>query len=336
MSFTVAIERIEAERVSVPYVIKRVIARGTETSAEVVQVSLTAKGRTGRGEAHGQLRYHATSDSIIADIERFRPLLQRGCSREALLTDMPAGPARNAIDCALWDLEAKLTGRSAEEIAGIAAKPVTTVYTISLGSVDEMAALAAVERHRPMLKVKLGRFEEDAARLRAVRKAAPKARLVADANEGWSLAQLKEIEPLALDLGVELIEQPLHADRDADLASFSSRVALCADESCQTRASLDHAMGRYAYVNIKLDKTGGLTEALALAREAKHRGFGVMVGCMSGTTLAMAPGFVVAQLCTFVDLDTPIYLPPEQRPELRYDGSLMNWAPQCLWGQPGE
>lgn len=336
MSSTFAVERIEAERVSIPYLIKRVIARGTEECAEVVQVSLTAKGRTGRGEAHGQLRYHATSDSIIADIERFRPLLQRGCSREQLLTAMPAGPARNAIDCALWDLEAKLTGRTAEEIAGIVAKPVTTVYTISLGPVDEMAALAAAERGRPLLKIKLGRFEDDAARMRAIRKAAPNAKLVADANEGWSLAQLKEIEPLAHDLGVELIEQPLHADRDHDLASFSSRVALCADESCQTRVSLDHAKGRYAYVNIKLDKTGGLTEALALAREAKQRGFGVMVGCMSGTTLAMAPGFLAAQLCTFVDLDSPIYLPPEQRPELRYEGSLMSWAPHRRWGQPQE
>ncbi len=330
------IEAVTARAVSVPYVIVRVIARGTETHARGIEVTLSAKGCTGRGEAHPTLRYAETDETVLAAIEAVRPQLLAGCSRADLLTAMKPGPARNAVDCAFFDLEAKIAGRRAEDIAGIGdLARVTTVYTLSLKSPAEMAALAAQECDRPFLKVKLGHYDDDRARLEGVRRAAPKAKLIVDANEGWTFEQTKEMAKVAADCGVVLLEQPMHASRDGALRGWQAPVIIGADESCHTRADLDHvAECGYDYVNIKLDKSGGLTEALALVAAARARGFGLMVGCMSGTTLAMAPGFLVAQACQFVDLDSPIYLPPEKAPEIAYDGSVIDWAPTRRWGAP--
>jgi L-alanine-DL-glutamate epimerase-like enolase superfamily enzyme len=331
------IETVTAQAVAVPYVVIRHIARGTETEARVVQVELTAGGQTGRGEAHPTLRYHETDDTIFAAVETARPHLQAGCTREDLLALMKPGPARNAVDCAFWDLEAKLAGKTAEEIAGCApVHTVTTVYTISIMSPAEMIELAVKERDRPFLKIKLGHFADDRARLEGIRRAAPNAKLIVDANEGWSFDELKVMAKVAEDCGVLMLEQPMHASRDEALRGFDCPIPIGADESVHTRADLDRVADRgYAFVNIKLDKSGGLTEALALAEAAKARGFGLMVGCMSGTTLAMAPGFLVAQGCHFVDLDSPIYLPPEASPEIAYDGSIVSWAPTRNWGKPG-
>jgi L-alanine-DL-glutamate epimerase-like enolase superfamily enzyme len=330
------IETVTAERVSVPYVIVRVIARGTESHARVIAVALSAQGHTGRGEAHPTLRYDETEETILAAIDAVRPHLLAGCSRDDLLKLMKPGPARNAIDCAFWDLEGKLTGTRAEDIAGLGdTHTVTTVYTLSLKPPAEMASLAAAERDRPLLKVKLGHYDDDRARLEGIRRAAPNAKLIVDANEGWSFEQTKTMADIAVDCGVVMLEQPMHASRDEALKGWKSPVPLGADESCHTRADLGRVRDRgYDYVNIKLDKTGGLTEALELAKAAKAQGFGLMVGCMSGTTLAMAPGFIVAQSCHFVDLDSPIYLPPEQSPEIAYDGSIVDWAPTRRWGSP--
>jgi L-alanine-DL-glutamate epimerase-like enolase superfamily enzyme len=328
------IERVSAYAVEVPYVIVRIIARGIETHARMVQVELSAGGHTGVGQAHPTLRYDETDETIFAAIDAIRPALAAGIGREALLTQMKPGPARNAVDCALWDLECKLSGRTAEALAGLEPmKPVTTVYTLSLTAPAEMAALAAQERDRPFLKVKLGHYADDRARLEGIRRAAPDSKLIVDANEGWSFDELKEMARIAADCGVVMLEQPVHASRDEVLAGYHSPVPIGADESCHTRADLQRVRERgYATVNIKLDKSGGLTEGLALAEEAKRMGFDVMVGCMSGTTLAMAPGYLIAQHCRYVDLDSPIYLPPEQAPEIQYDGSMVTWAPTRHWG----
>lgn len=334
---TIKIESVQARSHSVPYVLVRVIARGTESHARVVEVSLSAGGLTGRGEAHPTLRYDETEETILAAVDAVRPHLLAGCSRHDLLKLMQPGPARNAIDCAFWDLEAKLAGRRAEDIAGIGdMKTVTTVYTLSLQSPSEMMEIAAQERDRPLLKVKLGHFADDRARLEGIHRVAPNAKIIVDANEGWSFEELKEMAKVAANCGVVMLEQPMHASRDAALKGWKSPVPVGADESCHTRADLDRVVDRgYDFVNIKLDKSGGLTEALELAKAAKARGLGLMVGCMSGTTLAMAPGFLVAQSCHFVDLDSPIYLPPEVVPEIVYDGSTVAWAPTRRWGMPG-
>ncbi len=313
---SIKIDLITTRPVIIPYLSARVISRGSKMQARMVQVTLAAKGMIGRGEAHPTSRYDETEETIIAGVDSARRRLLAGCSRDELLTVMKPGPARNAIDCALWDLEAKLVGRSVEAIAGFGAlQPVETVYTLSLLSPVEMSEEAAREAHRPLLKVKLGHFEEDRARIEAVRRAAPGARLVVDANEGWNWEQTVEMAKVAADCGVLLIEQPVPVGADKILKGWISPVPIAADESCHTRADLDHAMDcGYGAINIKLDKSGGLTEALALAHAAKARGLAVMVGCMSGTTLAMAPGFVLAQVCEFVDLDAPIYLRPSSRP----------------------
>jgi L-alanine-DL-glutamate epimerase-like enolase superfamily enzyme len=332
----IRIESVDVRRKTVPYEIVRIIARGTETHARMVEVQLGARGQIGRGEAHASMRYGETDEGVVSAVERVQQNLKDGCGRLELLDLMPPGPARNAVDCALWDLEAKLTGKLADTTAGVdPIHSVTTVYTISLNSPEEMAAVAKQQQGRPLLKVKLGHFADDRARLEAVRRAAPAAQLIVDANEGWNFSQLKRMAPIAHDLGVVLLEQPLHAHRDAELVHYESPVTLCADESCHTRESLDVVATRYDYVNIKLDKTGGLTEALALARAAQAKGLGVMVGCMSGSTLSVAPGFLLAQICSFVDLDSPMYLPAEARPEVDYHGSRIDWSSWRKWGMPG-
>lgn len=330
------IDAVAARPVSVPFLIVRIIARGRKTHAELIEVTLTSGGVTGRGQCCPTDRYGETHDSVFAQIEAAKPALLKGCSRLELLDLMPPGAARNAVDCAMWDLEAKLTGRTADAIAELdPVKPVTTVYTLPLESPEAMAARALEQRDRPLIKIKLGHFADDRARLEGIRRNAPNATLVVDANEGWSLPELAEMAKVAADCNVAMIEQPIHATRDEAIIGFQSAIPIGADESLHTRADLDRVISRgYKVVNIKLDKTGGLTEALELAKAAKAKGLDVMVGCMSGMTLAMAPGYLIAQHCKFVDLDSPIYLPPEDAPNITYTGSVITWAPTRSWGIP--
>ena len=245
---------------------------------------------------------------------------------------MPPGAARNALDAAFWDLDAKRADRRVAELAGIGVlRPVVTAYTLSLDTPENMAAAAKVQRDRPLLKLKLT-GDGDVERVRAVRRAAPASRLIVDANEGWSERHLTEVMPVLAEFGVELIEQPLPAGADDALAHVPHPIPVCADESCHTRADLDRLAGKYDAVNIKLDKSGGLTEALALAAEARRRGFSVMVGCMIGTSLSMAPAMLVAQQATIVDLDAPLLLASDRAHGLRYDGSTLYPPEAALWG----
>jgi L-alanine-DL-glutamate epimerase-like enolase superfamily enzyme len=268
----------------------------------------------------------------VAAIEAERPVLRRGLDRGALQRAMPAGAARNALDCAYWDVKAKRAGRQVHELAGLGVPgPLTTAYTISLGSAAAMAAAAEQAAWRPLLKVKLG-GDDDGTRIGAVRRAAPRAQLIVDANEGWNLDNFKANLAACADAGVTLIEQPLPEGRDEALARIKHPVPVCADESVHDRASLDALTGKYDAVNIKLDKAGGLTEALALAAEAERRGFAVMVGCMVATSLAMAPAMLVAQRARWVDLDGPLLLASDRADGLRYEGSLVYPPDPVLWG----
>ncbi len=308
------------------------ISRGSKTEAVVVVVELSDGIRRGRGESVPYQRYGETPDGIVAAVEAMRPTLRRGLDRAALQRAMPAGAARNALDCAYWDVNAKQKGRRAQDLAGIAAvAPVTTAYTISLASAVQMAAAAEQAAWRPLLKVKLG-AGEDGGRIAAVRRAAPKADLIVDANEGWDADNLQHNLAACADAGVTLIEQPLPQARDQMLAQIKRPIPVCADESVHDRASLDALAGKYDAVNIKLDKAGGLTEALALAAEAKRRGFGIMVGSMVATSLAVAPAILVAQRARVVDLDGPLLLAADRADGLRYEGSVVYPSEPALWG----
>jgi L-alanine-DL-glutamate epimerase-like enolase superfamily enzyme len=327
------LEAITAETYRLPLEESRAISREVSTTADVVVVEAHAGGHVGRGEASPTARYTQTLAGLKVQIDLAAEEVIAGGSRAALQTLMPPGAARNAVDAALWDLEAKLSGRSVEAIAGLGEpRPVITAYTIPIKPPAEAGKVAERERHRPLIKVKLGRFEDDRPRLEAIRRGAPDATLIVDANEGWSLEQLQVMAPIARDLGVALIEQPLHADRDEVLAGMDVGIPLCADESCHTRESLDSVAGRYQFVNIKLDKTGGLTEALALAAAARERGLGLMVGCTHGTTLALAPAYLIARMCAFSDLDAPLFLAQREAHELVYEGSNVSWSGRRSWG----
>ena len=308
------------------------ISRGSKTEAVVVVAELSDGTHRGRGESVPYARYGETPDGIVAAIEAERPVLGRGLDRGALQRAMPAGAARNALDCAYWDVKAKRAGRQVHELAGLGVPgPLTTAYTISLGSAAAMAAAAEQAAWRPLLKVKLG-GDDDGTRIGAVRRAAPRAQLIVDANEGWNLDNFKANLAACADAGVTLIEQPLPEGRDEALARIKRPVPVCADESVHDRASLDALTGKYDVVNIKLDKAGGLTEALALAAEAERRGFAVMVGCMVATSLAMAPAMLVAQRARWVDLDGPLLLASDRADGLRYEGSLVYPPDPVLWG----
>ncbi|MFY9895896.1 MAG: N-acetyl-D-Glu racemase DgcA [Xanthobacteraceae bacterium] len=308
------------------------ISRGSKTEAVVVVAELSDGTHRGRGESVPYARYGETPDGIVAAIEAERPLLRRGLDRGALQRAMPAGAARNALDCAYWDVNAKRAGRRVHELGGLRVPgPLTTAYTISLGSAAAMAAAAEQAAWRPLLKVKLG-GDDDGTRIGAVRRAAPRAQLIVDANEGWNLDNFKANLAACADAGVTLIEQPLPEGRDEALARIKHPVPVCADESVHDRASLDALTGKYDAVNIKLDKAGGLTEALALAAEAERRGFTIMVGCMVATSLAMAPAMLVAQRARWVDLDGPLLLASDRAEGLRYEGSLVYPPDPVLWG----
>jgi L-alanine-DL-glutamate epimerase-like enolase superfamily enzyme len=278
-------------------------------------------------------RYGETVEGVAAAIEAMRPRIEGGLTREALQSAMPAGAARNAVDCALWDLDAKRSGIRAHVTAGLERWPaVTTAYTISLDTPEAMAAAVERAADRPILKIKLGAPDGDLVRIAAVRRAAPDATLIADANEGWTEENLSEHFAACADAGFALVEQPLPAKGDAFLASLPRPVPICADESVHDRASLDRLVGLYDAVNIKLDKTGGLTEALALADAAAVRGLSLMIGCMVGTSLAMAPALVLAPRARFVDLDGPLLLARDREPGLVYDGSIVHPPSPALWG----
>ena len=310
-----------------------VISRMVQEQGEVVVVEIEQDGTVGRGECERADWFDANRKPVTEEIEALRPQIENGLDREALKRLLPAGCARNAIDCALWDLDAKTSGCPAWELAGLAQAPtpVTTVFTLSLGEPEAMAAAARANGERPVLKLKLGR-DGDPERVAAVREAAPDARISVDANTGWSARQLRDYLPPLKDLGVELVEQPFPVGEDAALDGIERIIPIAADESCLDRNSLDGLVGRYDFVNIKLDKTGGLTEALELAAAAKAKGFGIMVGCNIGTSLAMAPAMLVAQLAAFVDLDGPLLLAKDRDPGLRYDGSSIAPPVPELWG----
>jgi len=309
------------------------ISRGSKTSAEVIVVTLEEDGASGRGEGLPYPRYDETVEGCIAAIEAERPAIEAGISRTDVAGLVAPKAARNALDCALWDLEAKRTGNPVWQLAGLEEpRPLVTAYTISFGSPEAMGAAAAKAASRPVLKLKLG-GEGDIERLEAVRQAAPKTRLIVDGNEGCSPETLGDLAAAAARLGIELIEQPLPAGDDDALRQLKRRpVPICADESAHDAASLPRLIGKYDAVNIKLDKTGGLTGALELARSAEKAGFTLMTGCMLASSLSMAPAMLVGQLSQVVDLDAPLLLAGDRAPGIRYDGSLMYPPPPELWG----
>ena len=308
------------------------ISRGAKTEAVTVVAEISQGGHTGRGECVPYPRYGETPKATLAAVLSMREAVGRGLNREALLTAMPPCAARNALDCALLDLEAKASGRRAWNLLGRPApRPCTTAFTISLGSPKAMAAATAKAAHRPLLKIKLG-GEGDGKRIAAVRKSAPESELIVDANEAWTPRNLERNLAACADVGVTLVEQPLPAGQDEALKRIKRPLAVCADESAHDRASLEGLRERYDAVNIKLDKTGGLTEALAMADAAHAQGFEIMVGCMVATSLAMAPAMLLAAQARFVDLDGPLLLARDRDGGLRYDGSLIYPPDAALWG----
>jgi len=308
------------------------ISRGAKTEAVVVVAELGDGKARGRGECVPYARYGESIESVTAQIEAMRPRLTAGLTRTGLQEAMPPGAARNALDCAFWDLEAKRTGRPVHELAGLPApRPLTTAYTISLGSPEAMAEATAKAASRALLKIKLG-GDGDGERIAAVRQAAPNAMLIVDANEGWNDGNLAANLEACAKAGVVLVEQPLPDGRDGALARIARPIPVCADESAHDRHSLAALVGKYDAVNIKLDKTGGLTEALAMAREAERLGLAIMAGCMVATSLAMAPAILLAQTARFVDLDGPLLLAEDRPNGLIYQDSLVYPAAPELWG----
>ena len=305
------------------------IARGSRTEAQVLTVRVTDGVHQGWAECVPYARYGETLETVTAQIEA----LPGDVTRAALQDLLPPGAARNAVDCALWDLEAKRAGRPAWALAGLEAPgPESTAYTLSLDTPEAMQAQAAEHAFRPLLKTKLGGGAADVARIEAVRAGAPDARIIVDANEGWTPELYRTLAPVLVRLGVEMVEQPLPAGADGALAELERVLPVCADESCHDRASLPALRGKYDMVNIKMDKAGGLTEALAMRAAALAEGFDVMVGCMVGSSLAMAPAVLVAQGAAVVDLDGPLLLATDRDTPLRYDGDGVHPPVPELWG----
>ncbi len=305
------------------------IARGSRTEAKVLTVTITDGGQTGWGECVPYARYGETLESVTAQIEN----LPLPVSREQLLTLLPAGAARNAVDCALWDLEAKKAGKRVWELAGLPEPgPEITAYTLSLDTPEKMQTQAAENAFRPLLKTKLGGGPEDVARIEAVRKGAPEARIIVDANEGWTPELYETLAPALVRLGVEMVEQPFPAGDDDALLTLDRVLPVCADESCHDRDSLPALKGKYDMINIKLDKTGGLTEAIALLQAGRDAGYQVMVGCMVGSSLAMAPATLVAQGVAVTDLDGPLLLAEDRDTPLKFDEQGVYPPKAALWG----
>lgn len=323
---------LEIETSSFPIAGTFTISRGSKTTAEVVTCILKDGDVTGWGECVPYRRYGETIESVTAQIEAARPLLESGLELTDLAQAMPPGAARNAVDCALWDLAAKKSRKSVAAQLGLSAPhPLTTAFTISLGEPDFMADQARKNADRALLKVKVG-TADDESRILAVRGAAPESAIILDANEGWTEENLARHLRIAANAGIALVEQPLPAGRDEILAEIERPILVCADESVHHTGDLASLRDRYDAINIKLDKTGGLTEALAMKLEAQRLGFKIMLGCMVGTSLAMAPAVLLAQDADFVDLDGPLLLARDRQPGLRYAASLV-WPPERdLWG----
>lgn len=308
------------------------ISRGSRTEVHVISCTIEQDGITGSGECVPYQRYGESIDGVLADIGSVEQAIASGLTRQSLQEIMKPGAARNAVDCALWDLEAKLTGKSVSStLLRTAPAPIVTAYTISLGEAQTMADQAAQNARRPLLKIKTG-TADDEARMRAVRAAAPEARIIIDANEGWTEDNVERHLDIASELDIALIEQPLPAGKDALLARIKRKVPICADESVHLTKDLASLRDRYDAINIKLDKTGGLTEALIMKEEAQRLGYIIMVGCMLGTSLGMAPALMLAQDTDFADLDGPLLLARDREPGLVYEGSLVHPPQRALWG----
>lgn len=302
------------------------ISRGSRSQAEVLTTTVQGHGISGRGECVPYARYGETLDSVTAQIEGFAG------AWPDLADALPAGAARNALDCAFWDHAAKRAGKRVWDLLGLSAPgPALTAYTLSLDTPDAMEQQAARNAMRPLLKIKLG-TPDDMPRLEAVRRGAPDVPIIVDANEGWTAEVYADLAPHLIRLGVQMVEQPLPAGQDDMLAEIARPLPVCADESCHDRASLPALRGKYDMVNIKLDKTGGLTEALALRRQARAEGYGVMVGCMVGSSLAMAPATILAQEVAFTDLDGPLLLAEDRVEPLQYDQDGVHPPAAALWG----
>jgi L-alanine-DL-glutamate epimerase-like enolase superfamily enzyme len=304
------------------------ISRGSKTHAHVLTVRITRGGVTGWGECVPYARYGESLESVTAQIES----LPEAITRAALQSALPPGAARNAVDCALWDLEAKTAGGRVWQLAGLPEPgPKVVTYTLSLNTPQAMRVMAATHAHRPVLKIKLG-TSDDMPRLEAVRQGAPHAKILIDANEGWTPEVYTDLAPHLLRLGVALVEQPLPAGQDDMLAEIARPLPVCADESCFDAASLPALKGKYDMVNLKLDKTGGLTEGLRTRDAAARLGFGLMVGCMVGSSLAMAPAVLLAQTAQETDLDGPLLLREDRAHPLRYDAQGVHPSDPQLWG----
>jgi len=304
------------------------ISRGSKTHADVVRVEVSDGEHIGQAECVPYARYGESVESVEAEIAK----LSHDITREVLQEIMPAGAARNAVDCALWDLEAKQKDMPVWQLAGLdEPKPLTTAYTISLDTPDVMRASAQANAHRPLLKLKLG-TAEDMPRLRAVREGAPNSKIMVDANEGWTIETLLKLQSTLEEIGVALVEQPLPEQDDSGLESVNFNMPLCADESSHTADDLEALREKYDCVNIKLDKTGGLTEALKMKKKAQALDFEIFVGCMVGSSLAMAPAMLLAQDANYVDLDGPLLLAQDRNPSLKYKGSIIYPPELKLWG----
>lgn len=303
--------------------------------SQVVVAEIRVDGHVGRGECEPHESDPVECDRAISKLESLADRVARGLDRAQLADLLPAGPVRNALDCALWDIEAKRSGIGVAALAGRPASvALPTVFTLGIDTPDAMAAKAHHLDGWDRFKIKLGGEDPmlDLDRVAAVRRARGDVELIVDANGGWTMDALKSLAPLLADQGVALIEQPLAPGYDAALSDYSSPVPLCADETCLDRQSLPMVIGRYSYINIKLDKTGGLTEALALVDAAEAAGLGIMVGCMTGTSLAMAPAHLVAQRARFIDLDGPLLIAKDRTPGMRYDRGLVHPPEPALWG----
>ena len=309
------------------------ISRGTRKVSDVLMVEVNDGNYVGRGECFPYARYGEDIDSVQKQLNSVRSEIEHGLDRQALLNVLAPGAARNAVDCALWDLEAKRAGVRVWDLADLPApEPVTTVYTLGVDEPAIMGERARENSDRPRLKLKMTGDGADLERVRNIHKNAPNARLVVDANEGWTIEQYLEYAPQFKELGVEMIEQPLPSTDDEQLRGVDRSIPVCADESCHDRATLPALVGKYDMINIKLDKTGGLTEALNLRDAALKQGLSIMVGCMIGTSLAMAPGILVAQEAAIVDLDGPLLLAEDRAPGLRFTGSIIHPPETRLWG----
>ena len=309
------------------------ISRGSRTEARVVVVTITDGQHTGRGEAVPAKRYNETVASVNAALEKVFPKLQRNIDRQLVQELLPAGPARNALDCAVWDLEAKQSGKRAWELANIPiANEVVTAFTISLDEPEKMAAAAKAHADSPILKLKLGGDPLDLSRVQAVRQNAPDVRLIVDANESWSPSHYEQIVAQLAPLGVELIEQPFPADTDDVLENLDHPIPVCADESCHTTVDLPRLLNRYDAINVKLDKTGGLTEALKLCAQARQDGFKILIGCMVCTSLGIAPARLLASSADYLDIDGPLLLAGDRHHPLPYHGGTVGLPPRELWG----